>query len=191
MPIISIFPRQPQPLKWDTLSSGENWCNLCPAFTFLSPPMTLYHELLFSLTCSFLVVWKWWLGRADTSITPDQSRHVTNLRKTQIGCRRQTLLVGVRQTPSTKLECLTKFLVAARLPKGHHCLNWHWMLASDVNVRQNDPRWTEILGTLAGYISEKHWEEIKYWNVKMFSNYLPTKPQRTTDRREKNCEDWF
>lgn len=82
------FPRQPQLLKLDSLSPGENWCNLCVPFTFLSVTVLFffqYHHcshqsmtkkkaksvdeidaILFVKSTNFF-------AGADTSITSDRS----------------------------------------------------------------------------------------------------------------------
>lgn len=43
----------------------------------------------------------------------------------------------------------------ARLPKGHFCPHWHWMLALDANVLQSHPLWTYVLGRLSWFVSRR------------------------------------
>lgn len=76
-------------------------------------------------------------------ISRGKSPGAADLRNMHISCRKPTLLAGIRQTPTLKYQSWMSYPVFfARLPKGHHCLNWHRILASDVNVLQNHPLWT-------------------------------------------------
>lgn len=72
--------------------------------------------------------------------------------------KKPTLLVGLGQNVTPRVRCqswMSHPECYARLPKGHFCPHWHWLLALDVNVLQSHPLWTYFLEDDHGFISRR------------------------------------